>query len=54
LGDEFIRLAEFTALQVPSSLVEGEFNYLMNPKLIDHSKIKIIKAEPLNLERWRR
>ena len=54
LGDEFIRLAEFNVLQVPSSLVEGEFNYLINPKLIDHSKIKIIKAETLKLERWRR
>jgi RES domain-containing protein len=54
LGDEFIRLAEFTILQVPSSLVNGEFNYLINPKLIRNNQIKIIQAESLKLERWRR
>ncbi len=54
LGDEFIRLAEFTVLQVPSSLVNGEFNYLINPKLIQNNQIKIIQVESLKLERWRR
>lgn len=54
LGDEFIRFSTHQILQVPSSLVDGEFNYLINPKLIDESQIKIINAQSLKLERWRR
>lgn len=54
MGDEFIRFSTRQILQVPSSLVDGEFNYLINPNLIDHSKIKIINAQSLKLERWRR
>lgn len=54
LGDEFIQFSTHQILQVPSSLVNGEFNYLINPKLIDDSQIKIINAKSLKLERWRR
>jgi len=53
LGDSFIRKASFPILQVPSSLVKGEFNFLVNPTYAGVSNIQIISAEPLDLKRWR-
>ena len=53
LGDSFIRKASFPVLQVPSSLVKGEFNFLINPIFAGVSDIQIISAEPLDLKRWR-
>jgi RES domain-containing protein len=53
LGDSFIRKASFPIFQVPSSLVKGEFNFLINPMFAGVSDIQIISAEPLDLKRWR-
>jgi RES domain-containing protein len=52
-GDTFIRKALVPILQVPSSLVKGEFNYLINPNYSGVSGIQIISAGPLDLKRWR-
>lgn len=43
LGDEFIHLKKYGVLKVPSAVVKGDFNYLLNPshKIID--KVKIIE-----------
>ncbi|MCB0820546.1 MAG: RES family NAD+ phosphorylase [Bacteroidetes bacterium] len=54
LGDEFIRKMEMAVLKVPSSLVEGEFNFLINPLHQDVKKIEVVTAEPLHTDRWRR
>lgn len=45
IGDKFITAGKFLVLKVPSAVVQGDFNYLINPahKLI--SKIKIVKTE---------
>lgn len=32
-------------MQVPSATVQGEYNYLINPKHKDFKKIKLIKSE---------
>jgi len=53
LGDTFIRKASIPILQVPSSLVKGEFNFLINPTFAGVSNIQIISTEPLDLKRWR-
>ena len=53
LGDSFIRKASFPILQVPSSLVKGEFNFLINPTFAGVSNIQIISTETLDLKRWR-
>lgn len=46
LGDKFIATGKFLVLKVPSAVVQGDFNYLINPahKLI--GKVKVIKTEP--------
>lgn len=41
LGDEFIRARKKCVLKVPSAVVKGDFNYLINPNHSEISKIKI-------------
>lgn len=43
LGDEFIKASENAVLRVPSAVVQGDFNYLINPGHPHFSKIKITK-----------
>jgi len=44
LGDDFIRDAACAVLKVPSAVVQGDFNYLMNPYHLDFKKIKIVSS----------
>ncbi len=46
LGDDFIKENEFGVMKVPSAVVKGDSNYLINPNHKDAGKIKILKAEP--------
>lgn len=41
LGDEFIHEAEFLILKVPSAVVKGDFNYLINPYHPQFSHVRI-------------
>lgn len=41
IGDEFLIANKFLAMQVPSVIVKGDFNYLINPNHIDFKKVKI-------------
>jgi RES domain-containing protein len=41
---------EYLVLKVPSVVVEGEFNYLVNPLHSDFSKIKVLKTEPFSFD----
>ncbi|PKB17364.1 RES family NAD+ phosphorylase [Flavobacterium sp. 5] len=43
LGDDFIKRNEACILKVPSAVVKGDFNFLINPHHIDFSKIRIIE-----------
>jgi len=52
LGDAFIRKALAAVCKVPSSLLEGEFNYLINPSHPKSKHLKIIKTIELNMSRW--
>jgi RES domain-containing protein len=45
-GAEWARAARSVALRVPSTVVLGEFNYLLNPAHPDFSKVKVGVAEP--------
>ena len=45
-GDDFVKSNTHVILKVPSVVVKGEFNFILNPRHIDFSKIKIIKTEP--------
>lgn len=43
LGDDFIKRNEACVLKVPSAVVKGDFNFLINPYHVDFYKIKIIE-----------
>ena len=40
IGDEFVEENKHTVLKVPSVVVKGDFNYILNPK---HERFKEIK-----------
>ena len=41
MGDDFIDSGEAGVLKVPSAVVKGDFNFLINPDHSDFKKIKI-------------
>jgi RES domain-containing protein len=41
IGDDFIKRNETCILKVPSAVVQGDFNFLINPYHVDFKKIKI-------------
>ena len=45
IGEGFVADGEL-ALRVPSAIVQGDYNILINPNHRDSSKIKILKIEP--------
>lgn len=45
MGDNFMRQNEFAVIKVPSAVVKGEYNYIINPHHKDFSKITIIAQE---------
>jgi len=45
IGEEFISKNEFLVLKVPSAVVQGDFNYLINPLHKDFDKVKIVDKE---------
>ena len=50
LGDEWIRKAKTAILKVPSVVVSGDFNYLLNPAHKDYSGIKLVKTESFEFD----
>ncbi len=50
IGDNFVKMANFLVLKVPSAIVQGEFNYLINPSHKDFKKIKIISVDSFNFD----
>jgi RES domain-containing protein len=46
LGDRFAREGKFLVLKVPSVVVQGEFNFLINPGHEAAAKVRIVKTEP--------
>jgi RES domain-containing protein len=46
IGQAWIKENESVILQVPSSLIEEEVNYLLNPDHKDFEQIKVIKTQP--------
>jgi|SRR5690554_2136102 len=44
IGDTFIYSKKHCVLRVPSAVVKGDYNYLLNPNHPDFKKIKIIEV----------
>ena len=50
LTTKWLSANEYLTLKVPSVVVQGEFNYLVNPLHFDFSKIKILKIEAFSFD----
>jgi RES domain-containing protein len=50
IGDQFIIQGKYLVLKVPSAVVPGDFNYLINPRHPDFHRIEIIKKEPYEFD----
>jgi RES domain-containing protein len=51
IGDEFIQKKEYCVMKVPSAVVRGDFNYLLNPYHSDFKRIKITHHENFPLDK---
>lgn len=51
IGEEWLTKNKTALLQVPSSIIDEEVNYLINPKHSDFSKIRLIKTEPFTFDK---
>lgn len=51
IGDDWLASATSVALRVPSAIVIGEFNYLLNPLHPEFSRIKIRGPEKFLIDR---
>lgn len=50
IGDKFLEEEKYLVMKVPSVVVQGDYNYLINPGHILFSKIKIRKSEPFEFD----
>lgn len=50
LGDEFVKKGKQMILKVPSAVVQGEFNFLINPLHPKIKKVKIKKTETFSFD----
>ena len=50
IGDRFVSEGKYAVLKVPSVVVQGDFNYLINPAHPDSAKIRIKATEPFNFD----
>jgi len=51
LGDKFVQNQKMAVMKVPSAVVQGDYNFLINPNHKDASKIKIKSIEPFPLDK---
>lgn len=51
IGDEFIQANEYLIAQVPSAVIQDEYNYLINPFHVDYHKVKLIKVEEFKFDK---
>jgi len=50
-GTQWVRQARPTVLQVPSIVVDGEFNYVLNPRHADFGQLKIGVSASFSFDR---
>ena len=50
LGKNFIEKNENLYIKVPSAIVQGDFNILINPRHSDFEKVIVIKTEKFNFD----
>jgi RES domain-containing protein len=50
LGDDFIKRNQALALRVPSAVVQGDYNYLLNPLHADFTNLRILEVVPFGFD----
>ncbi|NOX85800.1 MAG: RES family NAD+ phosphorylase, partial [Chlorobi bacterium] len=50
IGDTLIRENKYLVIKVPSAVVQGDFNYLLNPAHPDFLKVKVLKTEKFSFD----
>ena len=50
IGDQFIEENEYAVLKVPSAIVPGDYQYLINPSHPDISDIEVADKEPFSID----
>jgi len=50
VGDLFIQECKCLVLKVPSAVVQGDFNYLLNPVHTDIKKVNVLLVEPFEFD----
>lgn len=51
IGDQWIDAATSAVLRVPSAVIQGEFNYLLNPAHPDFQKLKFSAPENFRMDK---
>lgn len=49
-GDELVRQQQWLGLQVPSAVVPGDFNVLINPQHAAFAEVKLLDAAPFGFQ----
>lgn len=47
---KFVEDNKYAVLKVPSAIVRDEFNYILNPRHVDFSKIKVVKIQKFTFD----
>lgn len=50
IGEDFISKGDFLILKVPSAVVQGDYNYLINPNHREFGKVRLISKEKFNFD----
>ena len=50
IGDQFIAEAKFLVLRVPSAVVPGDYNYLINPRHPQSIDVKVLNTEAFEFD----
>jgi RES domain-containing protein len=50
-GDKFVETGKFLVLKVPSAVVQGDFNYIINPAHKLMNRIKVVKTERFEFDK---
>ena len=51
LGDNFVLEEDYLVYKVPSATVQGNFNYLINPRHKDFNKVTVLDSEPFDFDK---
>ena len=50
IGDDFVRENRFLVLKVPSAVVNGDFNFLINPRHVELPIVKVVSLSPFRFD----